>query len=323
MNTSIENEVIEISDSGLLSGKPVLSVFMITYNHEHFIEQAIDSILAQQTDFPFELVIGEDCSTDRTRQIALEYQHKFPEKIRVLYSKNNVGSSRNVVRTLNACRGQYIAICEGDDYWTDPLKLAKQVAWLETHPDSVITYHDTKTISEDNSEVIRENLQAECTRGYSKKPLQIGAHIPTLSLCFRNVIGELPPEFLRVVNSDTFLISLLGCYGRADYLADIAPAMYRHHAGGIWSAIGHDEKIVKSIATHFWLSLYHRREGREQLANIFIYKIIGQLMRYFSKKGGFAPKWFFSFVFPKQYQALRWLLNKIGLKKSNSVGIAN
>lgn len=317
MNTSIGDEIIEVSDLGLLPDEPILSVFMITYNHEHFIEQAIDSILAQQTDFSFEVVIGEDCSTDSTRQIALEYQHKYPDKIRVIFSNNNVGSSRNVVRTLNACKGQYIAICEGDDYWTDPLKLAKQVSWLEHHPESVITYHDTQTITEDGSKVVRESLQTECTRGYSKKSLQVGAHIPTLTLCFRNVIGELPPEFLKVVNSDTFLISLLGGYGRADYLPDIAPAIYRHHAGGIWSAVVHDEKIIKSIATHFWLSLYHRREGREQLANIFIYKIIGQLMGYFSKAGGMAPKWFFAFVFPRQYQLLKAFINKLGLKKTN------
>ena len=119
---------IETSDAEKLCRRPVVSVMMATYNHEPYIRRAIEGVMMQQTDFEFELVIGEDCSQDRTREICLEYQKKHPDKIRVLWWHENVsklgGNSR---RILARCRGDYLAFCEGDDYWIDPLKLQKQV----------------------------------------------------------------------------------------------------------------------------------------------------------------------------------------------------
>jgi len=107
---------------------------MITYNHEPYITQAIEGVLMQKTDFPFELVIGEDCSTDGTRERVLAYQKKYPGIIRVITSKQNVGMKKNGRRTEQACNGKYIAFCEGDDYWHNPNKLQLQVNYLETHP---------------------------------------------------------------------------------------------------------------------------------------------------------------------------------------------
>jgi glycosyltransferase involved in cell wall biosynthesis len=114
---------------------PLASVQMLSYNHEPYIARAIEGVINQKTDFPFELVIGEDCSTDKTRQIVLEYQEKYPDIINVISSNNNVGMFQNCLRTEKACRGKYIAYCEGDDYWHHPLKLQMQVDYLESHPD--------------------------------------------------------------------------------------------------------------------------------------------------------------------------------------------
>ncbi len=120
--------------------QPLVSVKMITYNHAPFIAQAIQSVLSQKTDFPFELVIGEDCSTDGTRDIVFEHQKKHPDIIRVITSAENVGMAKNSLRTAKACAGKYLAFCEGDDYWHDPLKLQKQVDYLESHPDCGLVY---------------------------------------------------------------------------------------------------------------------------------------------------------------------------------------
>lgn len=128
----IEIPCIETSDAESLCKHPVVSVHMITYNHEPYIRQAIEGVMMQKTDFEFELVIGEDASTDRTREICFEYQKKYPDKIRVLWWHENLrkvkhpagGNSR---RVMAHCRGEFIALCEGDDYWIDPLKLQKQV----------------------------------------------------------------------------------------------------------------------------------------------------------------------------------------------------
>jgi glycosyltransferase involved in cell wall biosynthesis len=114
---------------------PLVSVAMITYNHAPYISRAIEGVLQQKTGFPFELVIGEDCSTDGTQEIVLEYAKMYPNILQVVTSDRNVGAKKNAHRTTKACRGKYIAFCEGDDYWHHPDKLQKQTDYLESHPE--------------------------------------------------------------------------------------------------------------------------------------------------------------------------------------------
>ena len=132
--------------------RPKVSVSLLAYNHELFIEQALDSILAQQVNFDYEIVIGEDCSQDNTREIILDYQEKNSDKIRIFLSKkplNDRKSGRlNFVRNLEACRGEYIALLDGDDYWTSPYKLQKQVDYLDNHPEFSICFHPVINVFE-------------------------------------------------------------------------------------------------------------------------------------------------------------------------------
>jgi len=120
--------------------EPIVSVSMITYNHAPFVAQAIEGVLQQKVNFPIELVIGEDCSPDGTREIVLEHQRKSPDIIRVITSDKNVGARKNGYRTTKACRGKYIAFCEGDDYWHNPDKLQKQVDYMENNPECGLVY---------------------------------------------------------------------------------------------------------------------------------------------------------------------------------------
>lgn len=112
------------------NNKPLVSVCMITYNHEKYIKDAIEGILMQKTSFPIELIIGEDCSTENTRKIVEDYAEKYPNLIFAQYSEKNLDMMNNFFNVLQAVRSKYIALCEGDDYWTDPLKLQKQVDFL-------------------------------------------------------------------------------------------------------------------------------------------------------------------------------------------------
>lgn len=125
---------IEIFDKERLCKKPLVSVVMITYNHEKFLARAIESIVTQRTDFEFELIIGEDRSTDKTWGVCCEYQKRYPELIRLVSSESNVGAAKNVKRVSSRVRGEFSAICEGDDYWCDPEKLQKQVAVMRANP---------------------------------------------------------------------------------------------------------------------------------------------------------------------------------------------
>ena len=127
------------------------SVAMITYNQERFIGQAIESVLAQKVNFDFEIVIGEDCSTDGTRAIVMDYQRRYPDRIVSILRPRNVGPMRNIESTLAACRGEYLSILEGDDYWTSVDKIQKQIDFLDSHPDCAICCHRVKFLNETGS----------------------------------------------------------------------------------------------------------------------------------------------------------------------------
>jgi glycosyltransferase involved in cell wall biosynthesis len=135
--------------------EPLVSIKMITYNHAPFITQAIEGVLQQKTNFPFELVIGEDCSIDGTREIVFEYQKKFPDIIRMITSDRNVGMKANGHRTAKALRGKYVAFCEGDDYWHNPEKLQKQVDYLESHPECGMVFADCDVYYDRSKKFIR------------------------------------------------------------------------------------------------------------------------------------------------------------------------
>jgi glycosyltransferase involved in cell wall biosynthesis len=128
---------------------------MITYNHEKYITQAIEGVLNQKTNLDFELVIGEDCSTDSTKEIVYKYKKRYPKKIKVITSETNIGIIPNFIRTLNCCKGKYIAICDGDDYWTDPHKIQKQFDFLEAHPDYGLVHTDNDVLYDRTGKIIK------------------------------------------------------------------------------------------------------------------------------------------------------------------------
>lgn len=129
-----------------------VSVLMLAYNHAQYIAQAVDSVLMQQVDFDYEIVIGEDCATDNTRDILIRYQQENPEKIRLLLPEKNLGMHDNLIQTFKACHGSsYIALLEGDDYWTSPDKLQKQVDFLDAHADYTLCFHNALILHQDGS----------------------------------------------------------------------------------------------------------------------------------------------------------------------------
>lgn len=126
--------------------KPLVSIACVTYNHEKFISKAIEGFLLQKTDFSFEILIGDDSSTDDTKQIIEEFEKKHPHKIRIVSSKRNIGSLENNIKVISSSKGKYIAFCDGDDYWTDQFKLQKQVDFLEANSEYVMTYSDISLV---------------------------------------------------------------------------------------------------------------------------------------------------------------------------------
>lgn len=137
---------LEISDPRLVD-EPLVSISILVYNHENYLAQTLESVLGQQTGFPFEVLIGEDCSTDRSREIALDYLAKYPQSVRIITADRNVGAFENARRLLRATRGRFIASLDGDDYWL-PGKLAAQFSFLHENPECVAVYANAIVIDE-------------------------------------------------------------------------------------------------------------------------------------------------------------------------------
>jgi glycosyltransferase involved in cell wall biosynthesis len=233
-----------------------VSVTMLTYNHERFIAQAIEGVLMQQTDFKVELLIGEDCSTDGTRAIVRRYGERYPEQIRLLLPESNLGAYANAIGVLRACRGQYIAYCEGDDYWTSKDKLQKQAAFLDSQPDCAMCFHKAIVFHEDGS---REPAYLPWTDQKEISTLQdhlIANVIPTCSVMYRRgLIGGLPASARKLKFSDWVSNLLLAQHGKIGYINEVMAA-YRIHPGGSWSKLSPAERFQANLEFYSGINAY-------------------------------------------------------------------
>lgn len=271
-----------------------VSVLMTTYNHGRFIAQAIDSILIQKVNFDYEVVIGEDCSTDPTREIVIDFQKKYPDKIRLLLNERNLGGRKNLIQTFKACKGEYIAMVEGDDYWTSPHKLQKQVNFLDSHLECSMCFHSVKVLYEDGSRESWIFSPPEKKEIYTLEDLLEKNLMATCSTMFRNgLFGELPSWFYILPMGDWPLNILNAEHGKIGYINEVM-GVYRIHSGGFWSARGVIEKLQKEIEayrfinTHFnfvynkfirsrvslrylWIAVEYKRNGCriKALTNLF------------------------------------------------------
>jgi glycosyltransferase involved in cell wall biosynthesis len=215
--------------------EPKLSVCLITYNHERYIELAVQSALAQQTAFPFEIVVGEDCSTDRTRDILLQLKSQHPDRIRLSLRERNVGAMAHFAQRRLDCRGQYLAILEGDDYWTDPAKLQKQVEALDAHPDWTIAFHRVRCVYEDGSRPDHWYPATVPRDVLSIDDMIRRNFIQSCSAVYRNHVIERLPEFFADLKLGDWPFALMHAdRGHVGYLPD-EMAVYRIHGQGLWT----------------------------------------------------------------------------------------
>ncbi|MGV8995182.1 MAG: glycosyltransferase family 2 protein [Flavobacterium sp.] len=212
--------------------KPKVSVCMITYGHEKYIREAIEGVLMQECDFEVELIVANDCSPDGTDQIIRELMenHHRGSWIRYHNHPQNLGMMPNFIFALKECRGQYIALCEGDDYWTDSQKLMKQVEFLDNNKDYVLSFHPIQIIKVDGEFVddfitkVPENYESLHTLA------QKGNYIHTPSVVYRNIIQDYPFEFQLSPVGDYFLYIMLAANGNLKCLED-KMAVYRFGVG--------------------------------------------------------------------------------------------
>src|SRR5690606_24467927 len=226
---------------------PKVTVACITFNHAPYILKCLEGIFMQVCDFDFEVIIHDDCSTDGTQDIIKEYVRPYKDKVRLILQDVNQysqGKKPLIDFILPVARGKYIAFCEGDDYWTDPLKLQKQVDFLEKHPNLSFCSHEVERITENDELLMSSEEKTEVL--YFERDKIVQNYFPTLSLVFRNIELGYNEDLLKAFNGDAVLVTLLSVHGGAAHLPFIG-ARYRVHSKGIYSGEAYLNNMVKSL----------------------------------------------------------------------------
>ena len=256
------------------SDAPVVSISCIVFNQERYVEDALNGFLNQKTDFPFEILIHDDASTDGTVDIIKRYHADYPNIIRPLYQQENQYSKgRRIMPEFNFPRaqGRYIALCEGDDFWIDESKLQRQKDFLDANPDYVVCYTDIQPF--DESGLVDRNLGG-ATRDLSQEELQRGASLFTLTTCFRNVLTGWPRELVNVKYGDISIWSQLGDFGKGKYLHDIKPSFYRIHDQGVHSMTPRKKQLQMKLETMMALYSYRIKRGDFYMANKHLEEVL-------------------------------------------------
>jgi glycosyltransferase involved in cell wall biosynthesis len=255
---------------------------MIAYNVENYIGQAIESVMMQRTNFPFELLISEDCSTDATRDVAMAYARRYPDRIRLLLSERNLNSTEVVIRGFREAAGDYIALLDADDYWTSRDKLQMQVDFLDSHPECATCIHNA--VQQFEVEIDR-NAAFYKPAPFSTQAdlIEHGCFPETSSVLFRNGLVTSFPSWFRSLKYCDWVLHLLHAeHGAIGYL-DVAMSVRRVHAGGIWTGMDQMRRaetlieactnirsqfprytavLGKTLAGHWYgLGVAHMREG--------------------------------------------------------------
>jgi glycosyltransferase involved in cell wall biosynthesis len=243
-----------------MSSTPLVNILMPTYNHERFVAEAIESVLAQKTRFAYKLIVGDDCSTDSTQAIVRSYAEKYPDKIEFVFARQNLGAfhrDRVSIKLLNQFTAKYVAILEGDDYWTDCHKLQKQVAFLESHSDFVLCFHNVERFFADGSREPNNMYAADQKEVSTLEDIITAGVFPMpCALLFRNNLWEeLPDCFFSVLNVDWVLSVIIAEHGKLGYLNEVM-ARYRVHDGGIWSRLTYIKGMREQLKTYETINAY-------------------------------------------------------------------
>jgi len=251
-----------------LNKKPIITILCFTYNHEKFIEETLDGILKQETTFNYNIIIHDDCSTDGTQKTLKKIKHIHPNKITLILQKENQVSKgiKPSLRLIEGCTSNYIAICDGDDKWTDKNKIQKQIEFLEKNKEYVVSGHNAVDLNENNYTENRRIIPDKKQKNYNKEELMRGNFsVITSSIVFRNIIKKFPKEAFLMPYGDYFLLSYLGQYGKFKFHSDIENMYYRQTQHSRWSILKEEQKIDLKIQAHIILYQFYKHQKVESI----------------------------------------------------------
>lgn len=236
-----------------------VTIVTTTYNHEKYIAKAIDSFLIQKTNFPFKILISDDKSTDKTAEILKEYQNKYPEKIEIINHETNLGAMGNFIDTLSRVKDtEYVALCDGDDYWTDENKLQKQVEFLDNHKDFTICFHPSRMFFE-NGEKQDEILSVDTPEVTTLTDLVKWNYIIANSVVYRWKFNDTDLRVIfpeNIVPGDYYIHLLHAKTGKIKKINEVM-SDYRKHEAGFWYSNAYDKDTFSLKYGKKFLNFYH------------------------------------------------------------------
>lgn len=255
-----------------------VSICSITFNHAPFIRDCLEGFLDQVCDFRVEVVIHDDASTDGTAQIIRDYADRYPMVIRAIMQEDNQfskGVNPYYAYVFPVAQGEYIALCDGDDHWRDPGKLAAQVAVLDREPGVALTYGRTDAVVDG---VLISGYRGGAERDLSGEDLKCCGGINTLTACFRNVFGDQPPRFLsQSPIGDLTVWAVLGHHGSGRFMAELAPTVYVKHSGGILSLASRGQRGFMLMLALLNIAAYHADRGDHRASRASLRKVVAHL----------------------------------------------
>lgn len=279
-----------------MDSKPLVSICTTTYNREKYIGQAIESCMSQITTFPFDMVICDNCSEDKTVEIIEEYIQKYPDKIKLLKADRNYGLMVNYQKSLESGTGKYIADCDGDDYWIDPYKLQKQVDFLEANPDFVLCFTNTLIKNDETGEekIAKINVWDICDASQliehngiegPKYGEEINSPGHVSAMVFRNhVINKFPDWYKGLYINDMPLFLMLSKHGKSKFINDVS-TVYRINPLGI-STEGFTSKKDCEGSIDFFkkINKYHDYKLNNQIKHIISVYYLKLVKIYYRQK---------------------------------------
>lgn len=282
--------------------KPLVSVAVITYNQADYIRDCLNGLINQTCDFDYEIVVGDDCSTDGTREVVRQYLAAYPLMFKGLLHESNLGAVPSLLTVLRACQGEFITVCEGDDYWIDPSKLHRQVSALQANEDSDLAFHPAIGRCSDykvGDKII--GYHGRHVRHITSDEIVVGRGgiMPSASIMFRRtVIDAIPEWFSEMAGCDYHLKCLAGARGGALYLPYLM-SVYRINSKGSWTGrFVNDGQFALRSFEQAWERSYdlqdllnlNSRRSFDKLRNSYLYQVAATDIIPLSTRLGFIAK---------------------------------
>lgn len=314
-----------------MNNEPLVSVFMVTYNHEKYVAKAIESVLMQKAGFSFQLIIGEDCSKDRTREIVKQFARNYPDNIKTILNPENLGAQKNARNVFIACTGKYIAMLEGDDFWIDPYKLQKQVDFLEANPEFGLVHTDFNLLLDEREKIItnyNQRKKVKIPEGYIFEDL-LDPPLPLIKTCttvIRNKIVDFDSFYSVVLKRKWNLGDLplwleISKKTKIKYIPE-ATATYRlieESASRTKNLKRHHEfhKSVFDIRFYYWQRYWQKDEIKEKLDRNYHIMLLGDAYEMNDRRLARMAYDFFknhNVNLPLKHKAKYWAVNNRQLK---------